>query len=178
MTHPMEPLDLIATMAFGLESVVANELTVLGYKNKTLGNGRVLFRADERAIARANLWLRAADRVLLRMASFPATDFGQLFDGVHSLPWEAWLPADAAFPVKGRSVKSQLSSVPACQKIAKKAVVERLRLAHRVQTLPETGAQYTIEVALLNDEATLTLDTTGPGLNKRGYRTLDRKSVV
>lgn len=168
----MAQLDLIATMAFGLESVVADELGALGYKSKTLGNGRVHFHAEPSAIARANLWLRAADRVLIRLGIFPATDFGQLFDGIRGLPWEAWLPAYASFPVKGRSVKSQLSSVPACQKIAKKAIVERLRDAHRVQTLPETGSLYTIEVALLNDQATLTLDTTGPGLNKRGYRTL------
>src|SRR5262245_59098162 len=126
----MAQLDLIAAMAFGLESVVADELLALGYKSKTLGNGRVLFRADARAMVRANLWLRAADRVLLRLGTFPATDFGQLFDGVNALPWEAWLPRDAAFPVNGRSVKSQLSSVPACQKIVKKAIVERLRKAH------------------------------------------------
>src|SRR5688572_19169858 len=136
----MSQFDLIAAMAFGLESVVADELAALGYKSKILGNGRVLFRANLRAMVRANLWLRTADRVLLRLGIFPAADFGQLFDGIHGLPWEQWLPADAAFPVKGRSVKSQLSSVPACQKIAKKAIVERLRKAHRVQSLSETGA--------------------------------------
>jgi 23S rRNA (guanine2445-N2)-methyltransferase / 23S rRNA (guanine2069-N7)-methyltransferase len=166
------PLDLIAAMAFGLESVVAGELRELGYKSKILQNGRVLFRADELALCRGNLWLRTADRVLLRMGVFPATDFGQLFDGVAALPWEEWLPADAAFPVQGRSVKSQLSSVPACQKIAKKAIVERLRRAHRVQTLPESGPLFSVEVAIVDDQATLTIDTTGPGLNKRGYRKL------
>ena len=168
----MPQLDLIATAAFGLEAVVAAELKALGYKSKILHNGRVLLRADEAALCRANLWLRTADRVVLRLGTFAATDFGQLFDQTFAIAWENWLPADAAFPVNGRSVKSQLSSVPACQKIVKKAIVERLRKAHRVEALPETGALYTVEVALLDDQATLTLDTTGPGLNKRGYRTL------
>ncbi len=168
----MAQLDLIATSAVGLEAVVARELKALGYESKTLQTGRILFQADEAALCRANLWLRAADRVLLRLGEFEATDFGQLFDQTYALPWEAWLGADAAFPVKGRSVKSQLSSVPACQKIVKKAIVEKLKAAYGDGWLPETGPQYTVEVALLNDRATLTLDASGAGLNKRGYRKL------
>jgi 23S rRNA (guanine2445-N2)-methyltransferase / 23S rRNA (guanine2069-N7)-methyltransferase len=168
----MSQLDLIATSAVGLEAVVARELKALGYESKTLQTGRILFRGDETALCRANLWLRAADRVLVRLGAFEAKDFGQLFDQTYALPWEAWLGADAAFPVNGRSVKSQLSSVPACQKIVKKAIVEKLKAKYGGAWLPETGPQYTVEVALLDDVATLTLDTSGAGLHKRGYRTL------
>jgi 23S rRNA (guanine2445-N2)-methyltransferase / 23S rRNA (guanine2069-N7)-methyltransferase len=165
-------LDLIATSAFGLEAVVARELKTLGYEPKIIQPGRVLFRGGEADICRANLWLRAADRVLVRLGYFEADDFGRLFDCTRALPWEDWLPADAEFPVTGRSVKSQLSSVPACQKIVKKAVVERLKAAYGVDWYAETGPKYSIEVALLENQATLTIDTSGPGLHKRGYRPL------
>lgn len=168
----MAQLDLIATSTFGLEAVVARELVALGYESKTIQSGRILFQADESAVARANLWLRSSDRVLLRLGTFAAKDFGELFDQTYALPWEEWISPDAAFPVSGRSVKSQLSSVPACQKIVKKALVEKLRAAHHVEELPETGTKYSVEVALLEDQATLTLDTTGAGLHKRGYRRL------
>ncbi len=168
----MPQLDLIATSTFGLEAVVVRELKALGYDAKVAQPGRILFQADAAAIARANLWLRSSDRVLIRVGTFEAQDFGVLFDETKALPWEQWLPRDASFPVTGRSVKSQLSSVPACQKIVKKAVVEKLRAAHGVEQLPETGAVFKIEVGLLNDRVTLTLDTSGAGLHKRGYRTL------
>jgi len=168
----MPELQLIATCAFGLEAVVIRELADLGYEGRGLRTGAVEFNGDAAAVCRANLWLRSADRVLIRMGAFPATDFGQLFDQTSSLPWEEWIPPQAAFPVKGRSLKSQLSSVPACQKIVKKALVEKLKSAHRVPALDETGPTMSVEVALLKDEATLTLDTTGPSLHKRGYRRL------
>lgn len=168
----MSELQLTATSAVGIEAVVARELKALGYEPKIRQTGRIAFAADESAICRTNLWLRTADRVLVELGSFEATDFGQLFDRTFALPWEEWIERDAAFPVNGRSVKSQLSSVPACQKIVKKAIVEKLRHAHRTQTLPETGTQYTVEVALLDNQATLTLDTSGAGLHKRGYRRL------
>ncbi len=138
----------------------------------------MLFRGDETAIARANLWLRASDRVLVRVGTFEAADFGALFDQTFALPWEEWIPPDGAFPVKGRSVQSTLTSVPACQKIVKKAIVEKLRKAHGVAELPETGAAYTVEVALLKDRATLTLDASGAGLHKRGYRTLQGQAPL
>ncbi len=168
----MPRLDLIATSTFGLEAVVVRELQALGYEARVGQPGRILFHGDNLAIARANLWLRCSDRVLLRVGLFDAHDFGALFDQTFALPWERWLPSDAAFPVIGRSIKSQLSSVPACQKIVKKAVVEKLRAGHRVEQLPESGAAFRIEIALLEDRATLTLDTSGAGLHKRGYRTL------
>lgn len=168
----MPDLELIAATAFGLEAVVARELQALGYEPTIIATGRVLFRGDESAICRANTWLRTADRVLIRLGSFPAADFDELFEGVRALPWERWIGPEAACPMNGRSVKSQLSSVPACQKIAKKALVERLKAAHGVETLPETGPRVSCEVALLDNVATLTIDTSGDGLHKRGYRQL------
>jgi len=168
----IETYELIATCAFGLEAVVARELKQLGYEAKPGETGRVHFLGGPEAIVRANLWLRCADRVLIRLGCFEATDFGQLFEGTRDLPWERWIDPQGSFPVRGRSVKSQLSSVPACQRIVKKAVAERLASAHRAEQLPETGETYGVEVALLKDRATLTLDTTGPSLHKRGYRRL------
>ncbi len=165
-----ERLNLIATATFGLEAVVARELEQLGYVPQIAEGGRVRFQADAQAIARTNLWLRASDRVLIEVGRFAATDFGQLFDRTRDLPWERFVEPAAAFPVGGRSIRSQLSSVPACQKIVKKAIVERLRSAHQCRELPERGAKVQIEVALLSDQVTLSIDTTGPGLHKRGYR--------
>jgi len=167
----MEEIELIATASFGLEAVVARELKQLGYERQTVEDGRVTFVADLQAICRTNLWLRSADRVLVKLGGFEAKDFGELFDRTTALSWSDWLPRDAAFPVRGKSVRSQLHSVPDCQAIVKKAVVENLKRAHRVDWFEETGASFSIEVSLLKDRATLTLDTTGPGLHKRGYRT-------
>ncbi len=134
-----QSLELIATAAGGTEAVVKRELAALGYEARTAAPGRLLFRGDEAAIARTNLWLRAGERVLIQVGTFPATDFGVLFDGVAALPWERWLPRDAEFPVRGRSHHSQLSSVPACQRIVKRAIVKRLQEAYRTEELPENG---------------------------------------
>ena len=134
--------------------------------------------ATESDICRTNLWLRTADRILVRLDTFEARDFGQLFDRTRGLAWEDWLPVEAEFPVSGRSVKSQLSSVPACQKIVKKAIVERLKAAFGVEWFVETGPKFSVEVALLDDQAMLTLDTSGPGLHKRGYRPLTGKAPL
>jgi 23S rRNA (guanine2445-N2)-methyltransferase / 23S rRNA (guanine2069-N7)-methyltransferase len=172
------PLELIATATFGLEAVVARELRVLGYAPRIVQAGRVHFFGSERDICRTNLWLRTADRVLVCVDRFEATDFGVLFDRTRAIEWEKWLAADAVFPVTGRSIKSQLSSVPACQKIVKKAIVERLKAAYGLDWCPETGAGYSIEVALLDNLATLVIDTTGPGLHKRGYRPLTGKAPL
>ena len=167
----MEEFNLIATMAAGLEACVKRELVELGFGDARVSSpGRIWFRAGLDGLARANLWLRTADRVLLVMGQFEARDFGELFDQTNALPWDRWIPAAGRFPVSGRSYKSQLTSVPACQKIVKKAIVEKLLSAHGVAELPETGATFAIEIALRDDTATVTLDTTGPGLNKRGYR--------
>jgi len=170
--NALSSLELIATAASGVEAVVKRELAALGYDARTVSPGRLLFAGNVAAICRANLWLRSGERVLVHMGSFPATDFGVLFEGVAALPWETWLPAGAEFPVDGRSHNSQLSSVPACQRIVKRAVAKRLQEAHGVDHLPESGARYAIEVSLRDDVAMLTLDTTGVGLHKRGYRRL------
>ncbi|MCH7988104.1 MAG: class I SAM-dependent RNA methyltransferase [Planctomycetes bacterium] len=168
----MSQLELIATASFGLEAVVARELKQLGYEDQTVEDGRVTFVADEAAVCRANLWLRSADRVLLKLGEFEARDFGTLFDRTNDLPWADWLPENAEFPVRGKSVRSQLTSVPDCQSIVKKAIVEKLKQQYKREWFDENGPKCAIEVSLLKDRATLTLDTTGPGLHKRGYRTL------
>jgi len=161
---------LVATSAMGLESIVADEVKALGYETKT-ENGKIHFEGDERAIARANMWLRVSDRVKIIAGDFKATTFDQLFEQTKAIPWEMYLPVDAAFPVQGKSVKSKLFSVPDCQAIVKKAIVERLKLAHkRIGFLDESGPTFKIEVSILKDIATLTIDTSGVGLHKRGYR--------
>jgi len=166
----MPQFDLIATSTFGLENVVARELQDLGYTDSVVSDGRVLFSGDENDIARCNLWLRSADRVLIRVGEFPAPDFGALFDNTLELPWNELLPVDAQFPVGGRSVRSKLRSVPKVQGSVKKAIVENLKRRYNRFRFEENGVQYPVEVSLLKDVATLTIDTTGPGLHKRGYR--------
>lgn len=168
----MDDLQLIANTAFGLEAITARELRDLGYEDTTIEDGRVRFRGDLAAICRTNLWLRSAERVQIFVGEFPATDFGQLFDRTKALPWEQWLDVDASFPVIGRSVKSTLQSVPACQRIVKKAIVERLKKTSMRAWFAETGPERRIEVSLLRDRVTLSIDTTGAGLHKRGYRRL------
>ncbi|SHF53071.1 THUMP domain-containing class I SAM-dependent RNA methyltransferase [Desulforamulus putei] len=170
-------IELIATATFGLESVVAHEVKKLGY-DVTVDNGKVTFFGDEMAICKTNLWLRSADRVLVKMGQFKATTFEELFQQTRALPWPDWLPEDANFPVEGKSVKSQLHSVPDCQAIVKKAVVEKMKQAYKKEWFAETGPRYTIEVALLKDIATLTIDTSGVGLHKRGYRKLSSQAPL
>lgn len=166
----MAPLRLIATAAFGLEAVVARELDALGYTDHHTEDGRVRFVGDAAAVARTNLWLRSADRILLEIGSFEATDFGALFDGTKALPWNEWLPVDACFPVRGKAVRSQLMSVSDGQALVKKAIVDRLTQAYGRARFAEDGPQFPVEFSILRDRVTLALDTTGPGLHKRGYR--------
>ncbi len=161
---------LIATAAMGLESIVAKEVKDLGYECQ-VENGKVIFQGDETAIARANMWLRTADRVKILVGEFNAYSFDELFERTKALPWESFLPVDAEFPVQGKSVKSKLYSVPDCQAIVKKAIVEKLKTAYKKTSwLDETGPLFKIEVAILKDKVSLTLDTSGQGLHKRGYR--------
>ncbi len=166
-------LELIATATFGLEAVVKREIQELGYKIIKSEDGKITYLGDERAIVRSNLWLRSADRVLLKMAEFEAVEFEELFQQTRGLAWEELIPMDGKFTVTGTSVKSKLHSVPACQSIVKKAVVERLREYYCVERFEETGAEYTIKVTILKDNVTLTVDTSGKGLHKRGYRVCD-----
>lgn len=161
---------LLATMASGLEALTAREVQALGYEERT-DNGKVYFEGDETAIAKANVWLRTADRVKIIVGQFTATTFDELFEGVKALPWDHYLPLDAEFPVAGRSVRSKLHSEPDVQAITKKAIVDKLATVyHRRGRLAETGKTYPLEVSILRDVATLTIDTTGPSLFKRGYR--------
>ncbi|PTQ57572.1 MAG: putative N6-adenine-specific DNA methylase [Candidatus Carbobacillus altaicus] len=162
----------VVPVPMGMESITARELKALGYDELRLDNGRIYFEGDLSVIPRTNLWLRTADRLLIEVGSFSALSFEALFEGMKALPWEAWLPRDARFPVLGRTRASQLKSVPDIQSVAKKAIVERLKQVYHVSWFPEEGPLYTIEVSLLKDQAFVTLDTTGPSLHKRGYRTL------
>lgn len=166
----MTKFEFIATATFGLEAVLAEEVKKLGYPDAKTENGRVTFNAGPEAICRANLWLRTADRVRLKVGQFKATTFDELFEKTRALPWPELIPGNAAFPVDGKSVKSGLFSVSDCQAIVKKAVVESMKRKYKKEWFEEKGPLYRLEVALLKDIATLTIDTSGAGLHKRGYR--------
>ncbi len=166
----MEQITLIAITKFGLETVVKNEIKELGFEDLRVSDGKIEFEAQMIDIPRLNLWLRCADRVLIKIAEFKALTFDELFEKTKALPWENWIPADGEFPVNAKSVKSVLQSSKTCQSIVKKAVVDRLTDYHAVDWFPETGPLYSIQVSMRNDIAQLTLDTSGAGLHKRGYR--------
>ena len=167
----MTKYKLVATAAAGIEALVGKELRNLGYEVQ-VQNGKAFFEGDDYDIARTSIWLRTADRIKIIMGQFTAKTFDSLFEQTKAIPWENILPVDAEFPVSGKSVKSTLHSVPNCQSIVKKAIVNRLSEAyHRRTHLPESGALYPIEVAILKDVVTLTIDTSGTSLFKRGYRT-------
>lgn len=166
----MENIELIATTTFGLEAVAKRELMNLGYKDLKVENGKVNFKGTYKDIPKANLWLRTADRVLLKLGEFKALTFDELFEKTKALPWDEWIPEDGNFIVEGKSINSKLFSISDCQRIVEKAVVEKLKTKYDTNWFEKTGAKYTIEVALLKDIATLTIDTSGVGLHKRGYR--------
>ena len=166
----MGQFELIATTTFGIEAVVKRELIKLGFKVTKTENGKVTFLSDEAGIARANIWLRSADRVLLKIGEFKAYTFDELFDKTKALNWAEYIPEDGKFTVNGKSVKSKLFSISDCQAIVKKAIVENLRKEYNVTWFKETGADYTVLISILKDVATLTIDTSGPALHKRGYR--------
>ena len=155
---------------FGVEGLAARELERLGLGGVQAENGRVLFQGGWEAMARANLNSRFGERVLLMMGEFEARSFEELFQGTKALPWEELLPRDCAFPVTGSSLNSQLHSVPDCQAIVKKAVVERLKGRYRLSWFPETGPLHRVRFRILKDKVSLMVDTSGEGLHKRGYR--------
>jgi len=164
-------INLIATAAFGIESVVKDEIKKLGYEINEVENGKIRYSGPLEAIPRSNLWLRCADRVLLEIGRFKAVTFDELFEKTKALPWENWIPEDGEFPAtKITSVKSTLYSKSDGQRIVKKAVVERLRSKYHVDWFPENRGKYPIHIQILKDEVTLSIDTSGSGLNKRGYR--------
>lgn len=166
----MEDFDIIATAAFGLESVVVRELNKLGIEKTNVENGRICFKGNYETIVKANIWLRCADRVLIKLAEFKAMDFEELFQGARAVKWEDFIPENGVMHVIGKAVNSTLHSVPDCQSIVKKAIVESMKRKYDKEWFDENGPTYRIEIAMLNDVATLTLDTSGAGLHKRGYR--------
>lgn len=164
-------IEYVATCLFGLEHLLGEEIDALGFTRLSTIDGRITFAGEESACARANVFLRYAERVYIRVGGFRAESFDQLFEGVRALPWELWIGREDAFPVKGHSVKSRLFSIPDCQKIIKRAVVAHLSDCYGLLRFPETGVRVQIEFFLLRDEATLMIDTSGDPLHKRGYRT-------
>lgn len=175
----MSRIELIAPCHFGLEAVLKKEITDLGYEIVQVEDGRVTFCGEEDAISRANIFLRTAERVLLKVGKIRAVTFEELFDKVKALPWERYVPSDGKFWVtKASSVKSRLFSPSDIQSIVKKAIVERLKTVYHVEWFPETGAEYPIRISIMKDEATICLDTTGLSLHKRGYRTMVSKAPI
>ena len=166
----MNHMEFSVPCLFGLEGLAGDELRRMDLENVRVENGRVLFSGDERAMAKANIGLRTGERVLIVLADFPARTFEELFQGVYRANLEDFIPKDGAFPVKGHCLNSQLMSVPDCQAIVKKAACKRLGEKYGVSWLPETGAKYQLQFSLMNDRVQLYLDTSGPGLHKRGYR--------
>ncbi|MFO7969179.1 MAG: class I SAM-dependent RNA methyltransferase [Candidatus Izemoplasmatales bacterium] len=167
----MEKYELIATTTFGLEAVVKHELEQLNFEIKSVENGKVNFYSDLAGIAKANLWLRCADRVLLKVGEFKALTFDELFDKTKNLNWPYYITKNGKFTVLGQSVKSKLFSISDSQSIVKKAIVEKMKAKYKIDWFEETGPDFTVKVSLLNDIATLTIDTTGEeALHKRGYR--------
>ncbi len=163
-------LTYVATCLFGLEHLLGEEISALGYKRIDTIDGRVTFLGDESAVARVNINSRYAERVFISLGSFGATTFTDLFDGVKALPWEDFITANDAFPVKGHAIKSKLFSVPDCQSIVKKAIVSRLGEKYGISWFRETGVKYQVEFFIFRDRATLMIDTSGTALHKRGYR--------
>ena len=163
-------LTLVATCMFGLEKLLGEEIDALGLTRLSTMDGRVTFEGTPADIPRANIALRCAERIFVCLGTFPARSFTELFDGTRALPWEDWIGRTDAFPVKGHAIKSTLTSVPDCQSIVKKAVVERLHAAYGISWFEESGAKYQIEFFLFKDVAALMIDTSGVALHKRGYR--------
>lgn len=163
-------MEFCASCLFGIEGILGDELRRIGADNVRPENGRVRFSGDLSLLARANIESRYAERIMIFMGSFPARTFEELFQGVKKLPWEAWIGKKDRFPVKGWSLNSALHSVPDCQSIVKKAVVERLKERYHLSWFEETGSLYQIQFTLMKDEAMLLIDTSGAGLHKRGYR--------
>ncbi|MCX7695646.1 MAG: class I SAM-dependent RNA methyltransferase [Caloramator sp.] len=164
--------DIVLTTAFGIESVTASELKALGYSDYKVENGKVTLKGNDEDIVKLNMYLRTADRVYIKLNEFKAETFEDLFQGTLSINFSDFLPKNAKMHVVGKSVKSKLFSVSDCQAIVKKAVVESMKRKYKTDWFSEDGPTYKIEVALLKDIATISLDTSGVGLHKRGYRTM------
>ena len=166
----MDKINLVAPCIFGIESVAADEFRRMGFEDVITENGRVLLSGDMNMLARANICSRFAERILINVGVFNAVTFTELFDGVKALPWENYIGKDDAFPVNGWSINSQLFSIPDCQSIVKKAIVERLKTKYAVTRFAETGPEYKVRFSIHKNEVTMMIDTSGDGLHKRGYR--------
>ena len=163
-------LELVATCLFGLGHMLGEEIEALGYERISTIDGRITFLADEEGVALSNIFLRFAERIFIKLGAFRAESFEELFQGTRALPWADFIGVNDAFPVKGHAIKSKLFSIPDCQAIVKKAVVDSLSERYGISRFPEEGIKYQIEFFILNDEATLMIDTSGVPLHKRGYR--------
>ncbi len=175
----MKKYELIVPCHFGMEAVLKKEIIDLGYDVSEVTDGRVTFLGDEEAVARANVFLRTAERVLIKVGSFQAMDYEELFQGTKAIPWEEYVPSDGkCWVTKAASVKSKLFSPSDIQRVMKKAIADRLLDVYRVNWLPETGESFPLRVFLLKDQVTVGLDTTGESLHKRGYRKLTAKAPI
>lgn len=172
--YNMGIMNLLIPVASGLEQITKRQLFTLGYEKAPAQNGRIEVEGDWQDVARLNVALRSGERVLIRLATFPATTFDELYDGVYNIPWENYLTVDSQILMDGKSVQSTLAAIKAAGGVAKKAIIRRLgdKLRNGRKTFSETGARSIVGVSIFKDEATITLDTTGEGLHKRGYRTL------
>lgn len=166
----MNNINLVAPCLFGVEKIAADEFRRMGFEDIITENGRVLLCGEENMLARANICSRFAERILINVGEFSATTFTELFEGVKALEWENFIGRDDAFPVNGWSINSQLFSIPDCQSIIKKAIVERLKLKYNISIFPETGSEYKIRFSIHKNRVTMMIDTSGDGLHKRGYR--------
>lgn len=175
----MNRIELIAPCHFGLEAVLKREILDLGYEISSVEDGRVTFQGDAEAVCRANIFLRTAERVLLKVGSFQAVSFEELFEKTKALPWEAYIPKDGKFWVtKASSVKSRLFSPSDIQSVMKKAMVRRLQEHYRMEWFPEDGPEYPVRVFLMKDQVTVGIDTSGASLHKRGYREVSGKAPI
>jgi len=166
----MKKIPLMVTSTFGLERIVKQELKSLGFHDLIVSDGKIEFQAFLEDIPKLNMQLRTADRVLIKLAEFKSTDFDHLFDQTKSIAWEEWIPKDGKITVNGKSVKSALQSVKTNQSMVKKAIIEKLKQTHKTQWFSESGLEFKIQISILKDIAKITLDTSGDGLHKRGYR--------
>ena len=174
----MENLRFAVPCLFGLEGIAADELKRMDIPNVQAENGRVLFSGGIEEMAKANMWLRTGERILLVLAEFTAKTFEELFQGVYRTNLEDFIPSDGQFPVKGHCLNSQLMSVPDCQAIVKKAASRRLGEKYKISWLPETGVKYQLQFSIMQDKVTLYLDTSGAGLHKRGYRAVGNEAPL
>lgn len=166
----MNKINLVAPCVFGVESVAADEFHRMGFEDVVTENGRVLLSGDFNMLARANICSRFAERIMINVGEFTAVTFTELFEGVKALPWEDFIGKDDAFPVNGWSINSQLFSIPDCQSIIKKAIVERLKMKYNLVRFAETGPEYKVRFSIMKNSVTMMIDTSGDGLHKRGYR--------